>query len=290
MKWDDLKVLLAVSRCGTMSGAAKQLNVQHSTVSRRIKALEKQLGTILVRRDKGTYNLTNAGKRIRDAALRIEREITQVDGTFFKDEDPLNGRLRVTTINSLASTILMPMFAAFSKAHPQIDLHIMVSSDTVNLTNREADVAIRLSNSPPEILIGKRVVTVASTVYGSSEYLDSYENGDDDLSWLGVTCCGFHNTWTKETCDAETHQFNCDDAMLTVAALREGLGVSYLPCYIGDYEPTLRRFCDPDEKFDLGMWLLMHPESRYNLRVMAFRDYMVSALEEKRDLIAGIVE
>jgi molybdate transport repressor ModE-like protein len=290
MKWDDLKVFLAVSRCGTMSGAAKQLNVQHSTVSRRVKALEKQLGTNLVRRNKGAYELTQAGKKIRNAALKVEKEINSVDGTLLKDNDPLSGTLRVTTINCLASTILMPMFSAFSKAHPQIDLHIMVSSNTVNLTNREADVAIRQSNAPPEILIGKRIVTVSSAVYGSVGYLKEHQQSQGDLKWLGVSCCGFHKTWTKESCNAVTHQFNCDDALLTLAALREGLGVSYLACHIGDAEPTLRRFCEPESRFDLGLWILVHPESKSNLRVLAFRDYMITAIEEQQDLFAGVGE
>lgn len=104
MKWDDLKIVLAVSRSGTMSGAAKLLNVQHSTVSRRIKALERQLGTNLVRRNKGSYELTRAGQKVTDTAIRVEKEITSVDGTLLKDDDPLKGVLRVTTINSLAST------------------------------------------------------------------------------------------------------------------------------------------------------------------------------------------
>ncbi|RKZ44086.1 MAG: LysR family transcriptional regulator [Gammaproteobacteria bacterium] len=290
MKWDDLKIFLAVARCGTMSGAARQLHVQHSTVSRRVKALEKQLGTNLVRRNKGIYELTIAGKKIRNAALKVEKEITSVDGSLLRDNDPLIGRLRVTTINSMASTILLPMFSAFSKAYPQIDLHLMVSANIVNLTNREADVAIRLSNAPPEILIGKRVVTVSSTAYGSADYLKRLQSSEDELKWLGVSCCSFHTTWTKESCEAETHQFNCDDALLTLAALREGMGVSYLPCHIGDTEPTLRRFCEPESKFDLGLWVLIHPESKTNLRVVAFRDYMVKAILDQKDLFAGMSE
>jgi DNA-binding transcriptional LysR family regulator len=290
MKWDDLKIFLAVSRSGTMSGAAKLLQVQHSTVSRRVKALERQLGTNLLRRVKGTYELTRAGEKIRTLALKVEKEITSVDGTLLKDNDPLAGTLRVTTINSLASTILMPMFSAFSKAHPQVDLHIMVSSDTANLTNREADVAIRMSNAPPDTLIGRRVVTVASTIYGSVDYLREHKAGESELNWLGVSCCGFHETWTKETCGTGKHQFNSDDALLTVSALREGLGVSYLACHIGDAEPTLRRFCEPDRKFDLGLWVLIHPESRSNLRVMAFRDFMITAIRTQQHSFAGLAK
>jgi len=264
------------------------LNVQHSTVSRRIKALERQLGTNLVRRNKGSYELTRAGQKVRDTAIRVEKEITSVDGTLLKDDDPLKGVLRVTTINSLASTILMPMFGAFSKAHPQIELHVMVSSDTANLTNREADVAIRLSNAPPDTLIGKRVATVASTVYGSADYLDEVEVGKSDLKWLGVSCCGFHESWTRETSGSGKHAFNSDKALLTISALREGLGISYLACHIGDAEPTLRRYCEPESRFDLGLWLLIHPESRSNIRVMTFRDFMIREIKEQQHHFAGL--
>ena len=287
MKWDDLKIVLAVSRSGTMSGAAKLLNVQHSTVSRRIKALEKQLGTNLVRRNKGAYELTRAGQSVRDAAIRVENEIARVDGALLKEDDPLQGVLRVTTINSLASTLLMPMFGAFSRAHPRIELHVMVSSDTANLTNREADIAIRLSNAPPDTLIGKRVATVASTVYGSADYLDDLEAGKTDLKWLGVSCCGFHESWTKETANTEKHAFNSDEALLTISALREGLGLSYLACHIGDAEPGLRRYCEPESRFYLGMWLLIHPESRSNVRVITFRDFMIRKIQAQRHLLAG---
>jgi DNA-binding transcriptional LysR family regulator len=288
MKWDDLKIVLAVSRSGTMSGAAKLLNVQHSTISRRVKALERQLGTNLVRRNKGAYELTRAGQKIRDAALRMEKEITGIDGALLKEDDPLQGVLRVTTINSLASTILMPMFAAFSRAHPQIELHVMVSSDTANLTNREADVAIRLSNAPPDTLIGKRVATVASTVYGRADYLDEVAAGKSELKWLGVSCCGFHESWTKQTSGSGKHAFNSDEALLTISALREGLGVSYLACHIGDTEPTLRRYCEPDSRFDLGMWILTHPESRSNIRVMTFRDFMLRQIQAQQHQLAGL--
>lgn len=288
MKWDDLKIVLAVSRSGTMSGAAKLLNVQHSTVSRRIKALERQLGTNLVRRNKGSYELTQAGQKLTDTAIRVEKEITSVDGTLLKDDDPLKGVLRVTTIDSLASTILMPMFGAFSKAYPQIELHVMVSSETVNLTNREADVAIRLSNAPPDTLIGKRVATVASTVYGCADYLDEVEAGKSDLKWLGVSCCGFHESWTRETSGSGKHAFNSDKALLTISALREGLGISYLACHIGDAEPTLRRYCEPESRFDLGLWLLIHPESRSNIRVMTFRDFMIREIQAQQHHFAGL--
>lgn len=287
LNWDDLKIILALARCGSMSGAARQLNVQHSTVSRRVKSLEKQLGTNLVRRKKGAYELTAAGRKIEVAALKIEKEVVAVDGTLNSEAIPLVGTLRVTTINSMASTILMPIFSAFSHAHPEIDLHIMVSNDTISLTNREADVALRLTNSPPDNIIGKRVATVASTIYGSIDYLKHQRSSKSPLKWLGVTCCGFHRSWTKESSASTTHQFNSDDALLTVSALREGVGVSYLPCFIGDIDDRLERYCKPDSRHDLGLWILMHPESKSNARVQAFRNFVCAELDKNKRVFSG---
>jgi len=290
MNWDDLKVILAISRTGTMSGAAKQLKVQHSTISRRIKSLEKQLGTNLIRRNKGAYVLTQAGSKIKQTALQVEKEIMGIDGSLLSKNDPLFGPIRVSTINSLASTILMPIFSAFSKAHPQIDLHVMVSNETVSLANREADLAIRLSNTPPENLIGKRIAGIASTVYGSSNYLNKVKSSDEKITWLGVSCCGYHITWTKESCDTVTNTFNSDDAILTLAALKQDLGVAYLFCCVGDNEPELERVYAPQPKHDLGMWLLIHPEAKYNARVLAFREFLIHELEKRKDELKGYIQ
>ncbi len=284
MNWDDLKIILAIFRKGTMSGAAEQLGIQHSTVSRRIKALEKQLGTTLVRRHKTVYKLTQAGLKIKELAVKVEKDITSLDGTLFNKEDPLIGTLRVTTISSLASSALMPMFAEFSHSHPEIDFHVMVSSSTASLTNREADIAIRLSNEPPDILIGKRVVTVASTLYASKNHI---KKSQKNLNWIGVTCCGFHKSWTKDACGNHHYQFNSDDAMTTLAAIKQGVGISYLPCYIGDPDPEIERYTSPQEKHNLGLWVLIHPELKHNARVIAFRDYIIKAIENKRDLFLG---
>ena len=116
--------------------------------------------------------MTTAGENVRQAANRMETEMLGVDGAVLGKDTNLVGPLRVTAINNMASTVLMPIFADFSRTYPQIDLHIMVSNLDSSLAQREADVAIRLTNAPTDSLIGKRLVTVASTIYGSREYLE----------------------------------------------------------------------------------------------------------------------
>jgi len=287
MNWDDLRLFLAVARTGSISGAARQLGVQHSTVSRRMRQFEQDLGARLIERKKTGYELTPAGEEIRESATRIEREVLGVDGALLGQDTNLVGSLRVTAINNMASTVLMPMFAGFTKKHPRVDLHVLVSNMDASLSQREADVAIRLTNSPPDTLIGKRVVTVASTIYGSRDYLAHTRERANDPQWLGVTCCEFHKTWTRQSCGDQPHHFISDDTLLTLAALREGLGVSILPCFMGDTDPQLERVSEPDPAYDLGLWVLIHPDLKRTARVLAFRDYMIETINEKRALFEG---
>ena len=287
MNWDDLRLFLAVTRSGSISGAAKQLDVQHSTVSRRMRQFEQKLGARLLERKKGGYELTQAGAHIKEAATKIEREVLGVDGALIGKDTHLIGSLRVTAINNMASTILMPMFADFSNQHPLVQLHIVVSNLDASLSQRDADVAIRLTNSPPDTLIGKRIVTVASTIYGSRQYIDKVRQENSEPKWIGVDCCGFHKTWTKQACGEQTHNFTSDDTLLTLAAIREGLGISILPCFMGDNDPALKRYCEPDPAYNLGLWVLLHPDLKRTARVLAFRDHMMSVINEKKDMFEG---
>ena len=289
VNWDDLKLFLAVSRSGTISGAAKQLNVQHSTVSRRIKALEKSLGVSLITRKNNVYRLTPEGVKIESAAIRMESEVSGVDGALVGKSDSLIGPLRITTISTLSASILMPIFSSFCETYPKIELQIIVSNETVSLANREADIAIRLTNTPPQMLVGKRIATVASTIYGSTSYLNNpptFEN----LKWIGAKCCDYHDAWTKQSSEERVHQLSSNDSTTILSAVREGLGVTFLPCFIGDSYSQLKRYCEPDAKFNLGLWVLLHPELKNNERVLAFRNHLIQAVEQQNHLFEGTEE
>lgn len=289
MKWDDLKIFLAVARTGSISGGAKQLGVQHSTVSRRMRLLEEKLGVRLIERMKGGYELTEAGENVKETAIRIEREILGVDETLLGKDAVLRGPLRVSAINNMASSVLMPIFARFSEQNPEVELHISVSNSNVSLTQREADIVIRLTNNPTETLIGKRMLTVASTIYASREYLRLLNEQKDEPKWIGVNCCQFHKTWTRQSCQDHTHKFYSDDTILTLSAIREGLGISYLPCFLGDADPALERYCEPDSKHDMGLWILLHPDLKRTTRVTVFRDFVVESIQDHRELFGGIL-
>lgn len=288
MNWDDLRVFLAVARSGSISSGARQLELQHSTVSRRMQKLELDLGVRLFDKVPSGYQLTAAGEDLLQAANRMEREVLSVDASLSgRDLNP-SGPLRVSAIDNMASTILMPMFSDFSRQYPDVTLHLMVSNNDVSLAQREADVAIRLTNTPPETLIGKKVVTVASAIYGSPHYIKQSQQESGEPLWLGVECCGFHRSWTKQASGDLAHRFYVDDTLLTQAALKQDLGLAILPCFMGDSDPALMRYAEPQAEWDLGLWILLHPDLRRTARVLAFRDYMMAAIKAQSDLFKGL--
>jgi len=287
MNWDDLRIFLAVARIGSYSGAAKYLKVQQSTVSRRMRSMEEKLGARLVERNKTGYELTHAGKNVKKAAIRMEIEVLGVDNAVSGKDTNLAGSLRVPTMNDMTPSVLMPAFARFSLTYPGIILQIEATNTDSSLVKREADVAIRLTNTPTYTLIGKRLVTVVSTVYGSRDYLQHIRRHKLEPKWIGVECCDFHKSWTKQACDQQSHNFYCSDSFLTLAAIREGLGVAFLPCFIGDKYPELERYSEPDPSHDLGLWLLFHPDLKHTTRIIAFREHMSESINEIKYLFEG---
>lgn len=289
MHWDDARIFLAFAREGSFGAAAKRLEVQHSTVSRRIHALEKSLATPLVERSASGYVLTKAGEDLKDSACRMEQELLSFEAASAGQSDIAAGELRVTAIANMASTVLMPIFARFNARHPNIDLRVEVTNDSVRLAERDADVALRQTNSPGDTLIGTRLATVASAVYGSNDFCAAIKAGRVSEKWVGVDCCDYHRDWTREACPQADHVFCVDETSLTAAALREGMGVGYLPCFLGDSDPDLVRLREPDEKHDLGLWFLYHRDLRNTKRVTLFREHMQKEVKKIADLFKGAV-
>lgn len=287
MQWDDARIFLAFAREGSFSAAAKRLGVQHSTVSRRIHALEEQVGTPLVERSATGYTLTAAGEDLRISAYRIEQELLSFEAASGGQSQDASGELRITAIANMASTVLMPVFARFTEAHPGINLRIDVTNDSVRLAERDADIALRQTNNPGETLIGTRLATIASAVYGATEYCEAIRAGAAEEKWIGVDCCDFHRTWTREACPDGTHSFWVDETSLTLAAIREGMGVGYLPCFLGDSEAGLSRFQEPDPRHEIGLWLLYHRDLKNTKRVALFREHMQREIPALAPLFAG---
>lgn len=287
MNWDDARIFLAFAREGSIGAAAKRLGVQHSTVSRRIHAMESKLAVPLVKRSAHGYILTQTGTDLRASALRMEQELLAFETVSAGQSDEASGDLTISAIANMASSLLMPIFARFSETHPKINLRVNVTNSSVRLSERDADIALRQTNAPAETLIGTRLTTVSSAVYGSVGYCEEVKQGEATERWIGVDCCDYHRNWTRNACPAADHVFCVDETSVTAAALREGLGVGYLPCFLGDSDPTLTRFRAPEQKHDLGLWCLYHRDLRDTKRVSLFRAHLSKEIERIAPLFEG---
>ncbi len=287
MDWDDVRVFLAVARARSVTGAARRLDVQHSTVSRRLRAFEEELGVRLFDRKRSGYVLTPSGEDLKGVAVRMEREALTIDGRMLGRDVNLAGTLRVATADAMAVTFLMPIVTEFADCHPEVDLKLMVSNDYISLSEREADVAIRATNKAPDNLIGHRIATLAFAVYGERRYLASIRKKKRQPAWISAEGGMPHQAWIQRQCQAAPIALTVDEATLTLAALHRGTGVALMPCFMGDPDPRLGRYQDPVEETHLDLWILVHSDLRRTARVRVFRDFATQRLRQQLDLLEG---
>jgi molybdate transport repressor ModE-like protein len=289
MNWDDLKLFLAVARNGSISGAGRELGVQHSTVSRRLRAFEEKLGVRLVERVRDGFELTTAGKELKESSEKIEHEVHSIEHVLLGRDEKLTGPLRVTVINHMARALLMPMFARFSKQYPSIELQVQSSNSYISLPQREADIALRVIKDPAETLIGKKVISFASAIYGHKGYLKYLDESGEDPQWIGTECCHFHRRWTLAKCPEDKHSMIIDDTDLAHAAIQQQVGLSFLPCFIGDLDKTLARYSELSPEHELDLWMLFHPELKNTARIRVFREFIQKEIEQQSTLLQGRV-
>jgi len=290
MDWDDLRFYLAVARKGSIRAASDGLAVNPSTVARRIDAFEKKLGVRLFNRLPTGYVLTPTGEDMLDSAERIEDEVATLDRQVFGRDAELNGSLRVTLPSLLATHLLMPDFAAFSRDFPGIVLEFALSSEEFNLSKREADVAIRLTKAPPDYLVGRRITHIAKAVYASTDYLQQHELAKypEKMAWLGWEENEKHTRLIKESEFSQApihHQIN--DFLVQLEAAKAGMGLTYLPCFMADPVPSLQRISEVRPDICGDIWILTHKDLRFTARVRAFIDYMNEVFERHLDALQG---
>jgi DNA-binding transcriptional LysR family regulator len=302
MDWNDLRIFLALTRTQSVRAAANILGVNNSTVSRRIRTFEQRLGVRLFERLPTGYTLTPAGEDMLGSTLQVEEEIQALERRVLGQDSRLTGELRVTMPDILATRLLMPSLASFTQTYANIELEVIVSDEQLNLTKREADVAIRMTNNPPEHLVGRRLLRHASTAYASSDYLTQHQVRTDltdvtdltdladltGLNWIGWEDMIPYPRWVKDSpfpAIPVRHRFN--NGMLQLAAIKAGMGIGMLSCFIGDREPALRRLPPGTPQLGREIWILTHADLRNTTRVRTFMDYMATAILAQRDLIEG---
>jgi DNA-binding transcriptional LysR family regulator len=285
--WDTFRLVLAIDRFGGISGAAKSLGVTHATVSRRRARAECEASMLFFDRLPAGLRLTKVGAAVLAQAEDMEPGLDRLERTLVSAETGLAGPLRITLpplllIGDLAATI-----ARFAEAYPEIELHFVGDNQLLNLHQREADVAIRVTHKPPETLWGRKVTEQSAGFYAGTGWLVESQISKDVQSFA-LPLISF-SSWAsgvpkiiKTVCPNARVVARCDDMVAAVQMVKAGLGVTRMPRFLGEETTGVTRLeFLPWERY-FPVWCLTHPELRNAPRVKAFMRFVASAMAEQR--------
>lgn len=292
MDWDDLRYVLAISRAGGLNGAARALDVNPSSVYRRLEALEKALEVRLFERLRSGYRLTPAGEALAEAAEKMEREALTVEGRIKGTDVRLEGHLRLSTSEAVALHLLMPWLAEFRDTYPGLTLDVALTNQIVDLSKREADVVIRGTGHPPEHLVGRRTARISFAAYASTAYLDRV--GRDrplvDYDWLGFDGPMLRvqqAKWLATHVPESKIRLRFDSFSPLRQAVAQGFGCASLPWFACHDDPALERLPGTAVATDFHLWVLTHPDLRKSARVRAFLQFFGTRLAALDDRVMG---
>ena len=290
--WDDVRFFLATARGGSVRAAAGRLGVNHSTVLRRIAQLEERLGAQMFEKLPSGYRLTAAGEEVLELANQMEASSHQLETRVFGRDQSVRGLLRVTLPPFLATHLLMPDLADFARVHPDIEMEIVSTGQVANLTNREADVAIRIvadRKTLPLNLYGLKGPELFAGIYMSLDRLSAWRAGaPESIRPIVIGGQGVPDWANESNVRATGVPFRTPDAEAQIAAARQGIGMTRLPCFVGDADRLLARVPGIELKAHATLWLLTQGETRKTERVRLFTEFLSRRLAAYAPLLAGL--
>lgn len=288
--WDDLRYVLAIAEGGSLTTAASALGVRHSTVLRRLDALEARLGARLFERHRQGYAPTQAGEWMAAQAREMRAGVDEVQRRILGRDLHLSGPLRLSTAFIATLYLLPEPLAAFRRAHPGIEVEISESPDLVDLSRRSADVALRMSREVPQHLVGRQLGVMRMRVYakrgapGLPQGITPLDSLCRDYPWLGFdrdSRSRFYERWMHEHVPPAQVVMRLDLLHPAVAMARTGMGLALLPTVIETVETELRPVSEVLPDVSTPVWLLTHPDLRQTGRVRAFMKEVGAALSEQ---------
>lgn len=296
--WNELRLVLAVERAGSLTAAAIALGVDHSTAFRRLKALEERLGVRLFERlPGGVYRATEAGARMAAGAERMEDEALALDRDISGRDHRLCGRLRIASSETLAYNRLTAHLAAFRQAHPGIVVELAVDNRVLSLSRREADIALRPIRPKEGDLWGRRLAGVTWALYAAPAYLEASggrlsEPGDVDrhalIGWEETASGIGAADWLSRAAPSEAFIYRTSSLVNQLVAAKSEIGLALLPCYLGDCEAGIERaLAEPVKDIEGELWIVTHADLKGTARVRAFFDLVGEGLARERDLFEG---
>ncbi|SHG83628.1 LysR family transcriptional regulator [Marivita hallyeonensis] len=284
LDWNDLRVFLALERGASARAAAAQLGTSHSTVLRRLQALEDALNAQLFDRTPEGFVLTGPGERLLVKAQQIEAEVFDVQREIAGSDIELEGPVKLTAPPAVLKYLLLPMLAEFQERYPGIDLEVASTDSFADLDRRDADLAIRFSNSPDEHLVGRRLPEFHDAIYVSKDA----DPSDLSLGWVGwPDRRRFQERIASTPYSDRPIAWQLPGLELQAEAVRQGRGIGLLPCIMGDQDQKMKRMDADFTQPTLPAWLLQHQDLRRLERVRVFADFIFRRITTLKDKVSG---
>ncbi len=285
VNWEDIRHFLAVAQSGTLSGAARKLKVDHATVSRRLVALEAALDVRLVDRLPRSCRLTTIGRQVFERAVEMESAAHGISRLTKAAHAPLVGRVTLSAPPVLVTHLLAEHLVRFRGDYPDIRLSLLAQGQQVSLSRREADVAVRLVQPDEAGNVARKIGKMSFALYAHR----SYAHLTAPERWQFIA---FDQTYADMPQQrwllaiAENRPVACELNHISehLIAVRAGVGVAGLPCFMGDRDHDLVRIGEDVPPFARDIWLVVHRDLRRTPAVRAVMDFVAAVVSEDRDL------
>lgn len=286
MDWGDLRFFVALARQGTLAGAARDVRTEHTTVARRISSLEQSLGTRLFEREAKGFVLTVEGERIVEHAKRIEAEVFSIHRQLDGSGTELEGVVRISAPPVFAASFLSARLAELGNANSKLVIELAGENQSVSLSRREADIAIRLARPESQATIARKVGHMAYDLYGEKDYVEKVPQED----WAFLAYDKSLETipqqkWLLNAAAGRRVAFRSNDLAALHSVAANGSGIAGLPRYLGDADPRLQRIGCPSSEATRELWLLVHPDLRQSPRIRIVFDHLVETLSASRSTL-----
>ena len=283
-----MQFLLVIANSASMYEAAEKLNVNRTTVSRKIEALEAGLGVKLLAREGRGLKLTEAGEQAVQTAEQLQGEMLSLKRRVTGRDEQLSGLIRFTATPKIAM-LIEPDVTRFRTENPEIVLDIRATLEREDPDLLQSDLALRLTNSPPEHLVGRRLAEPASALYASTQFAEHF-SGTGEVNYIeSAPVLDVRNWMTEELGLVPKPVLQCNSIELIAQFVQSGLGVAYLPCYVGEYRSSIARVSQVRRSGMPDLWLLYHPRQRHLKRVKALAEVVSTACERLKPIIEGEV-
>lgn len=281
LDWDDLRYILAVAEEGTVSGAARRLGVNHSTVLRRISQFEEGYGGQIFDKTPRGYSLSNDRGRILDAIREVERSAQVVNRLLEGEREPLAGELRVTSTDSLCQLVLPTVVERMAAIAPGLHVTLISSNTVFDLAAAEADLIVRPTRALPEEMFGERAGVLSFGLYCAKA------QADVDI-WLGVAghlSRSLPGRWLADNVDPEMIGDKSDSFMSLREMVARGRGRAILPTYVGDADPRLSVVAGVLPAMQVDIWVASHADLANVPRIAAMRRLLADQLRANAELL-----